>query len=271
MFHLGQTNIGSDAAAFMQRNTYASPLFGGCRSIILLISCLFVVLLVGCQPAAMPIDDSQSSSSQMNNDTAMPTAAEQEEAADESIEAMSGDAAEESEAISVTNGDMTEETAAIQFLPPLSMAIPALDFAAAVEPMAWQVTEVDGQRQAVWQVPETNAGWHINSAGVGATDNVIISGHHRQGTAVFAPLARGEVSLDDEIHLTDEAGRTYVYQVTEIAQPIPIAGATEAERERLNGYQVPSIEGKLTLLTGWPDFSDTHYLVIVAKLRGELE
>jgi len=165
----------------------------------------------------------------------------------------------------------TETLSVGETMPPVRLAIPSIDFATEVVPMAWRVTEVEGERQAMWEVPEASAGWHINSATVGAVGNMLISGHHRQGTAIFAPLARGEVVVDDQIYVTDSAGSTFIYQVSEIADPIPVNGATPAELDRLNGYQAPSSSAKLTLLTGWPDFSDTHYLIIVADLVGELE
>ncbi|MEZ4617238.1 MAG: class F sortase [Caldilineaceae bacterium] len=156
-------------------------------------------------------------------------------------------------------------------MPPVRLAIPAIDFATTVEPMAWRVTEVEGERQAVWEVPEAAAGWHINSATAGSVGNMLISGHHLSGAAVFAPLARGEVATGDEIQVTDSAGRIFRYQVSEIGDPIPVAGATADETARAAAYQAPSDQAKLTLITGWPDFSDTHYLFVVADLIGELE
>src|SRR5262245_28025448 len=42
----------------------------------------------------------------------------------------------------------TEQAAA-----PVRLAIPVLDFSVVVAPMAWQVTQVAGERRAVWQVP----------------------------------------------------------------------------------------------------------------------
>jgi len=134
--------------------------------------------------------------------------------------------------------------------------------------MAWTVTDVEGERQATWEVPQQNAGWHLNSAMVGASGNMIISGHHLEGAAVFAPLARGEVVVDDEILVTDEQGRTYRYQVSAVSDPIPATGATAADSERAEAYLAPTTTAQLTLVTGWPDFSDTHYLFVVAQLVG---
>ena len=134
--------------------------------------------------------------------------------------------------------------------------------------MAWAVTDVEGERQAVWEIPLQSAGWHLNSATVGAAGNLIISGHHLEGAAVFAPLARGELLLGDEILVTDEQGRTYRYAVSEIADPIPATGATAEETARAEAYLAPTTTAQLTLVTGWPDFSDTHYLFVVAQLVG---
>lgn len=162
-----------------------------------------------------------------------------------------------------------------QAAPPVSLTIPAIDLAVAVVPMAWQVTQVEGERRAAWQVPEDAAGWHINSAGAGAVGNVVISGHHRQGQHVFAALARGEVSVGQQILLTDAQGRVFVYQVSEVSPPIPALGATPAAQAQAAAYlatgnKLTANEAKLTLVTGWPEFSDTHYLFVVATFSGIL-
>ena len=152
--------------------------------------------------------------------------------------------------------------------PPMRLHFVPLALTIAVEPMAWVVADVNGERQAVWEIPQLNAGWHLNSAMVGAPGNMIISGHHLEGAAVFAPLARGELRVGDQILVTDEQGRTYTYAVTEVAEPIPAAGATAAENERAASYLAPIVDARLTLVTGWPDFSETHYLFVVAQLVG---
>ncbi len=231
--------------------------------ISLLAGLLALLLLVGCQSTPAPAD------------TASVTIPTEESTTTVSAPDTSGESSADSvatELTTVSTDTVSSDTvSAGETMPPVRLAIPSIDFATEVVPMAWRVTEVEGERQAVWEVPEASAGWHINSATVGAAGNMLISGHHREGTAVFAPLARGEVVLDDQIYVTDSAGRTFIYQVSEIADPIPMNGASSAELDRLNAYQAPSTTAKLTLLTGWPDFSDTHYLIVVADLVGELE
>ncbi len=226
-----------------------SPPFCGWQPAILLLLWTVVLPLVGCQASAPPANRVSATAVVVETATiASPTAAAT------------------APAIADPGGTATSEA-----LPPIRLAIPAIDFATTVAPMAWGVTDVEGERQAVWEVPEASAGWHINSAAVGAVGNMVLSGHHRQGAAVFAPLARGEIAIGDELYVTDSAGRTFIYQVSESVEPIPVSGTTTAQRERLEAYQGPTSTAKLTLLTGWPDFSDTHYLIIVADLVGELE
>lgn len=164
----------------------------------------------------------------------------------------------------VTSVEVMDSEAA----PPIRLYFVSLDLTIEVEPMAWIVADVEGERQAVWEIPQLKAGWHLNSAMVGAPGNMIISGHHLEGAAVFAPLARGELRVGDQILVTDEQGQAYAYEVKEIADPIPAAGATAAESERAASYLAPTVESQLTLVTGWPDFSDTHYLFVVAQLVG---
>lgn len=155
--------------------------------------------------------------------------------------------------------------------PPTRLAIPAIALAVPVAPMAWQVTTVNGERQAVWQIPEAVAGWHLNSARPGAAGNVIISGQHLAGAAVFAPLARGQVKVGQTLHLTDEAGQVFLYTITEVAEPLPMQGNAEAAAQAAI-YLEPTIDlnspARVVLVTGWPEFSDTHYLFVVAELTG---
>lgn len=152
--------------------------------------------------------------------------------------------------------------------PPIALEIPAIHLKVNVVPMGWQVTSVNGVRRAEWQLPLEEAGWHINSGKVGSDQAVVLSGHHRLGAHVFAPIAQGGVQIGQEIWLTDAQKRVWVYTVSTISQPIPVSGASKAERAQLQSYLEPISHPQLVLLTGWPDFSDTHYLAVVADLTG---
>jgi len=164
----------------------------------------------------------------------------------------------------------SEPLPANQAQPPARLVFPTLDLTIEVAPMAWQVTQVAGERSAVWQVPTDQAGWHINSAKAGSAGNVVISGHHLQAAAVFAPLARGELSAGNAILLTDAQGRSFAYQIIEISEPISALASTLDEQARVAEYLAPQSKSLLTLATGWPEFSDTHYIFVVAELVGTL-
>jgi sortase (surface protein transpeptidase) len=151
---------------------------------------------------------------------------------------------------------------------PIRMQIPAIGLVAEITPMAWQVTLLKGERQAVWQVPLETVGWHINSARAGMAGNVVVSGHHLAGEALFAPLAAGQAAPGQEILLTDEQGRIFVYEVVEVSPPISASGGTEADQAQMAAHLAPTDQAQLTLVTGWPQFADTHYLVVVAELQG---
>jgi sortase (surface protein transpeptidase) len=151
------------------------------------------------------------------------------------------------------------------------MAIPELGMDLPVIPMGWRVVQADGQRTTVWDVPQSEVGWHVNSAGVGGAGNMIFSGRQADGATVFAPLALGKVVEGQDVLVTDTDGLTFVYRVGEVSEPIPISGATDEERARVMAYGGSDGEAKLTLVTGWPDFTTTHRVYAVADFVGVIK
>ena len=155
-----------------------------------------------------------------------------------------------------------------QALPPVRLSIPDIQLEATVEPMGWSVEEVDGERITKWIVPEDAIGWHVNSAGAGASGNLILSGHQVRGAAVLAPLSLGDIVVGQEVLVEDEEGVVFVYRVIDISEPIPASGASEDEMEQAMSYLNQTNEGVLTLITGWPDFTTTHRIFAQAELLG---
>lgn len=153
-------------------------------------------------------------------------------------------------------------------LPPVSLAIPEIDLETDVTPMGWRISQTESGNTTVWDVPYSTAGWHVTSAGAGAEGNVILSGHQVIGEAVFEALALGEVEVGQQIYLTNEDDETFVYEVTTVADPIPLVGATVQDLESAEAFVAPSEDALLTLVTGWPDFSTTHYLFVSAEFIG---
>ena len=151
---------------------------------------------------------------------------------------------------------------------PVRVQIPAIGLDAPIIAMGWRVAVVNGERTTVWDVPLEEAGWHINSAGAGGQGNVVVSGRQVAGAAVFAPLALGSVAPGQEVLLTDGDGIVFVYRIVEVTDPVPVTGATPDEIARAAEYFAPTEDARLTLVTGWPEFTTTHRIFAVAEFVG---
>lgn len=154
---------------------------------------------------------------------------------------------------------------------PVTLSIPDLDLEIPVEPMGWEPTTQAGQRTTRWVVPEEAVGWAVTSAGAGEAGNTVIAGHQARGAALFAPIALGDVAVDQTIDLATENGDVFTYRVVEVSDPIPVIGATDDERAQSAAYMAPTTDGRLTLITGWPADTTTHRVFVVAELVGAAE
>lgn len=148
---------------------------------------------------------------------------------------------------------------------PVEIAIPAIGLSASVASMGWEVTQVDGETTTQWVVPTDAVGWEVNSAEPGAAGRVVLAGRQATENAPFAPLARGEVEPGQEIWLTDGDGGVYIYTVVEVSAPIALIGATTEEEAAAAAYVAPTDKALLTLVTGWPDYTTTHRIFVVAE------
>jgi sortase (surface protein transpeptidase) len=206
-----------------------------------LLSLLIVLLLAACQPSTAPAADE-----------ATPTPPSTTPSAD--------------------NGTLVEipPYPPDQTTGPVRLKIPDINLDIPVIAMGWRVDVVDGVRTTVWDVPFEEAGWHINSAGAGALGNTIISGRQVGGSAVFAPLALGSVTVGQQVLLVDGDGIVFAYEVIEVTQPIAVTGATPDETAQSATYFAPTSTARLTLVTGWPEFTTTHRVFVVAEFKGVL-
>jgi hypothetical protein len=210
-----------------------------------------------------------------NNVDATPTPAASGEPATETV---AGDASGEVASSSATEETTVSQTSGVvaeiapypldQTTGPVRVQIPEIGLDAPIIAMGWRVDVNDGERTTVWDVPLDMAGWHINSAGAGGMGNTIVSGRQVGGAAVFAPLALGSVVPGQEVLLTDGDGITFVYRIIEVTDPIPVTGATPDELARAATYFAPTTDARLTLVTGWPDFTTTHRIFAIAEFAG---
>lgn len=144
---------------------------------------------------------------------------------------------------------------------PDAISIPAIGLLADVLPAPIGTRNMAGVFYGNWDVPdEFAAGWLPTSAIPGDGGNIVLGGHHNVYGEVFGRLI--ELKAGDTIRVY-VGKRVYIYRVSltmllaERDQPIEV---------RLSNSQwiAPSADERLTLVTCWPAWSNTHRLIVVA-------
>lgn len=146
---------------------------------------------------------------------------------------------------------------------PVRIVAETIDLDAVIVEMGWTVEERRGEAVSAWQVPDNEAAWHQNSAWPGQGGNVVISGHNASlGGQVFAEVEALETG--DRITIWNGQGQQFAYQVRErtIVRTFVASPETQAF---LRASIEPTVEERLTLITCWPRWTNTHRLVVVAE------
>ncbi len=146
---------------------------------------------------------------------------------------------------------------------PVRLVIAAIDLDAAIVPAELEELEIDGTAYAQWKAPDEFAGgWHRDSAGLGQIGNTVINGHHNIKGEVFKQL--DQLVEGDRITIYGEDEQPYDYLVTNvmILEERDVSLEKRLENAR---WILPSTDERLTLITCWPYYSNTHRLVIVAR------
>ena len=147
--------------------------------------------------------------------------------------------------------------------PSLSLSIPALGVDAPVIAVSL-IAQLGGGRRPYhqWSVPDTYAvGWHESSAPPGQTGNTVLNGHNNIHGAVFGNLV--DLTLGEQIILY-EADHEYIYQVVH-REFLPEQGESLRTRLWNARWIAPSDDQRLTIVTCWPNTSNSHRLVVVAQ------
>ncbi|MEA3337828.1 MAG: sortase [Chloroflexota bacterium] len=156
--------------------------------------------------------------------------------------------------------------------PPLSGApdrvvIPAIDLDTAIVDVGWTVVERGDERFTEWETAEDAAARHINSARPGQQGNVVLSGHHNTRGEVFRRISDLEIEPGDYIYLYDDEGQRHTYLVDEVTDPPLLeVGADSDQRLENARYILPTNDARVTLVTCWPYWTNTHRVVVVGKL-----
>jgi LPXTG-site transpeptidase (sortase) family protein len=149
---------------------------------------------------------------------------------------------------------------------PVRISIPTIDLTADII-NAMQKEIVQGEKTYIqWSAPDEFAvGWHFTSSFLGVPGNTVLNGHHNVFGKVFEHL--DQLVSGDEIFIYGNDLHIYEYVVS---NTMILAERDVSLDERLENARwiLPSEDERITLITCWPYFSNTHRLIIVARPQG---
>jgi len=167
--------------------------------------------------------------------------------------------------------------------PPVRIVIPELNIDVPVVEMGWQVVKTADGPQSEWVIPKNEAGHHINSASLGESGNIVISGHNNIYGRVFEPISQAwdddnRTPIDDVtdssdilngrlVKLYNSAGQEFDYTITAFYR-LKDTGVSLTQRIDNARFMQPTVDPQLTLVTCWPPWNNTHRLIVIARPAG---
>lgn len=146
---------------------------------------------------------------------------------------------------------------------PVRITIPAIDLDAPIVQAEIRWVEVNGKEYQQWQVPNLYAaGWHESSARLGEVGNTVFNGHNNVYGEVFRRL--DELGVGDPVWVSSGA-QVFEYVIT---NTMILPERYQEIDVRMSNAQwiMPSEDQRLTLISCWPYDSNTHRVIVVAKL-----
>jgi sortase A len=163
---------------------------------------------------------------------------------------------------------------------PVRLVIPDLNIDAKVVEMGWEVVNTAAGPQSDWVIPMNAAGHHINSATMDEPGNLVLSGHNNIDGKVFEAISmawddatrsrvdeftdRSDILTGRRIQLYDALGKPVDYTITDFFR-LRDSGVSLAQRMQNARFVEPTDDSRLTIVTCWPPWSNTHRLVVIAK------
>jgi LPXTG-site transpeptidase (sortase) family protein len=145
---------------------------------------------------------------------------------------------------------------------PERIVIPAIQLDAPVLPAGYQLVLMDGQTFQQWDAPTVYAaGWQQTSAMLGVPGNTVLYGHHNIYGMVFSRL----VDLSEGALIQVFSGGTVFNYEVRNKMILPELGEPLFVRIDNARWQLPTTDERLTLVTCWPEWTNTHRLIIVAR------
>lgn len=146
--------------------------------------------------------------------------------------------------------------------PPTRIVIPSIGVDSNIVEVGWSVIQgKDGKFSSVWNTADYAVGYHKTSGLPGNIGNCVLSGHNNIKGEVFKNLS--DVKPGDMIYLY-VFDQEYQYKV-ESAFIVKEVGASEEQRRNNAQWIAPSSDERLTLVSCWPYWTNTHRVIVVAK------
>jgi LPXTG-site transpeptidase (sortase) family protein len=145
---------------------------------------------------------------------------------------------------------------------PDRLVIPIINLDAPIVPVGYQELAYGGKVIDLWLAPEQYAaGWQATSAFLGDPGNTVLNGHHNAFGMVFKDLYK--LKRGDALRVFSGSVE-FRYQVV---SNLLLPERYESLSSRLeNAYWIePTSDERITLVTCWPENSNTHRVVIVAR------
>jgi LPXTG-site transpeptidase (sortase) family protein len=156
-------------------------------------------------------------------------------------------------------GSEPEETVTSQ---PKHISLPALGVEAPIKAVGLSLQGEDEGQYLQWAVPNEYAvGWHQTSAPLRTPGNTVLNGHNNVHGAVFENLVNLDVG--ERLILYDD-DRSYEYKVTQRVL-FEEDGQSLKERHWNARWMLPTSDERLTIITCWPNTTNSHRLVVVAQ------
>jgi LPXTG-site transpeptidase (sortase) family protein len=149
---------------------------------------------------------------------------------------------------------------------PVRISIPVIDLTADIIHATNKEINQGDKTYVQWLAPDDYAvGWHFDSAFLGVAGNTVLNGHHNVFGKVFENLDK--LVSGDEIFIYGNDLHVYQYVVSN-TMILPERDVSLDERLENARWILPSDDERITLITCWPYFSNTHRLIIVASPIG---
>lgn len=119
-----------------------------------------------------------------------------------------------------------------------------------------------GKSSVEWSSPNKGqVGWHNYSGRLGEAKNIVLNGHNNIQGSVFRKLYTLQAG---DLLTVSSASYVRVYQVQEVLKLLE-RGVSYEQRVQNAQYIQPMNDDRLTLVSCWPETSNTHRIIVIAK------